>query len=44
MRVEIEDYDLTGNDFIGYMSVNIENALKNPRTWGVNEIFKLEGN
>jgi len=30
MRIEVMDYDLVGNDLLGYATVPLDEALQNP--------------
>lgn len=43
MRVEVLDQDLLGNDLLGYVNIDLEEALKNPSKWGLNKIYELDG-
>jgi hypothetical protein len=42
MRIEVYDEDLLGKDLLGYCNVPLDNALKTPGKWAVNEIFPLD--
>lgn len=43
MRVEVLDDDFIGKDMIGYLNVDLIEALNNPLKWAINKIFSLDG-
>jgi len=43
MRVEVLDDDFIGKDMIGYLNVDLIDALNNPLKWAINKIFPLDG-
>ncbi len=43
MSVKILNDGFITDDLLGFCSIPLDECFKNPRTWAINEIYKLSG-